>query len=69
MSPMRVKQVVPGKRLAILLEHGDELAPRYFVAHLILEGDGFAPPGLVLESVERRADDVLRLLYRVEARP
>ena len=34
-----------------------------------VDGDGFAPPGLVLESVERRANNVLRLLYRVEARP
>jgi 2,5-diamino-6-(ribosylamino)-4(3H)-pyrimidinone 5'-phosphate reductase len=33
-----------------------------------VDGDGFAPARLVLESVERRADDVLRLLYRVKAR-
>lgn len=33
-----------------------------------VDGDGFAPVRLTLESVERRADDVLRLLYRVRAR-
>ena len=32
------------------------------------EADRFAPVRLALESVERRADDVLWLLYRVEAR-
>ena len=33
-----------------------------------VDGDGVAPARLTLQSVERRTDDVLRLLYRAEAR-